>query len=205
MEKRNSYIDHLVDAHGLKHGNLLVTEPRVTIGDKVSLGHRVTLKDGTIIEDNAVLGDGVCTTGACLIGKNVQIRTGAIISKATILEDNVFIGPGVITNHTKHVSFMRPQIKPVQLITVIGWGAIIGSQCSLVAGVKICPLAVVGAGAVITKDITEQGVYFGSPAKKISDLPKEYLIADVPNNAGQQYLTNSVLSHLKAFMPNLRY
>jgi acetyltransferase-like isoleucine patch superfamily enzyme len=198
-----NFFEHLEKEHHLQHGVMVLVENGVVIEDHVKLGHHVTLKAGTIIKDEAVIADNCITTGACVIGRRVAIRTGAIISKGTIIEDEAFIGPGVVTNHTKHVGYGRPQVEDIQLITVIGAGAVIGSQCSLVAGVQICPLAQIGAGSVVTKDITEPGIYVGSPARKIADLKPEQEML-IPKNAGEMYLTDDILRHLKHFIPNIR-
>lgn len=191
--------------HGenFKIGHNCVIEEDVVVGNDVTLGHHVMLKKGTRFGNNIDFADYCVTTGACWVGNNFAARTGAILSKSVIVEDNVFYGPGVVTNHTKHVSHMRPDMKKEQLITVIGFGAILGTQVSVVAGVDIAPLSIVGGGAVIVKDLTESGIYVGNPAKKIMELPEDYKLA-LPSNAGRMYLNEKVLSHLKKYIKNLK-
>ena len=180
-----------------------VIEEDVIVGDNVKLGHHVILKKGTRFENNIDFADYCVTTGACWVGNNFAARTGAILSKSVIVEDNVFYGPGVVTNHTKHVNHMRPNMKKEQLLTIIGFGSILGTQVSVVAGVKIFPLSIVGGGAVLVKDLIESGVYVGNPAKKIMELPEEYKLA-LPSNAGRMYLNEKVLSHLKKYIKHLK-
>lgn len=198
-------------ASDFKHGENLalghgvIIESNVVVGSNVKLGHRVTLKTGTIVGDNSIVDDHCITTGACFIGNNVNIRTGAIISKSTIIEDYCFVGPGVITNHTKNVNHGREEnIEAKQLITYIGYGSIIGSQASILAGVRIAPLTIIGGGTVVVKSIEEKGVYVGSPSKKMMELPDEYLI-NLPEDAGSMYSGKEVLNHLKALIPGLIY
>ncbi len=190
--------------HGqsLQLGRDVIIEPDVVVGDYVKIGHRVTLKSGTVIGDYSIVDDHSITTGACIIGAHVNIRTMAVISKATIIEDYVFVGPGVITNHTKHVNHGRPQIPERQLLTCIGFGAVLGSQASIVAGVRISPLAVIGAGAVVTRDIPEPGIYTGIPATKRADLSSEMVIP-LPPGAGFLYLDRASRDHFKTCLPNL--
>jgi UDP-2-acetamido-3-amino-2,3-dideoxy-glucuronate N-acetyltransferase len=186
-------------------GEYIIVEPNVVVGSGVKIGHRVTLKSGTIMGDNSIIDDHCLTTGACFIGNNVNIRSGAIISKATIIEDYCFIGPGVITNHTKHVSHGREEkIPDSQLLTYIGFGSIVGSQASILAGVSIGPQVIVGGGTVVVKDLEEKGVYVGSPAKKIKELPTDYLMVE-PEDAGVMYLKKQMLHHLKQHIPNLKF
>jgi acetyltransferase-like isoleucine patch superfamily enzyme len=191
--------------HGehLTLGHDVIIEKDVRVGDNVKLGHRATLKSGTIIGDNTIFDDHCISTGACYIGNNVNVRTGAIVSKATIIEDYAFIGPGVITNHTKNVSHGRQdKIRDIQLLTYIGYGSILGSQASILAGVEIAPLCIIGGGTVVVKNILEDGVYVGFPAQKKMDLPEEYRM-DLPTNAGLMYMTQEVFDHLKKYMPAL--
>lgn len=184
-------------------GHDVIIEKDVRVGNNVKIGHRATLKSGTIIGDNAIFDDHCITTGACYIGNNVNIRTGAIISRATIAEDYSFIGPGVITNHTKNVNHGRKdRIKDVQLLTYIGYGSILGSQASILAGVTIAPLAIIGGGAVVVKDLSEEGVFVGHPAQKKIPLPEEYRM-ELPDDAGSMYLKKEILDHFKRYMPGL--
>ena len=191
--------------HGssFKIGKFCIIEEDVVVGDNVSLGHYVMLKKGTRFGNNIDFADGCMTTGACWAGNNFAARTGAIFSKAVIAEDNVFYGPGVVSNHTKHVPHMRPDMKKEQLVTVLGFGSIIGTQVSLMAGVKVAPLVIVGGAAVVVKDLVEEGVYVGNPAKRIMDLPEEYRL-ELPLNAGEMYLTAEITDHLMEYMPNLK-
>lgn len=192
-------------SHGsnLKLGKLVIIEPDVVVGDNVKIGHRATLKSGTRICSNSTIDDHCITTGACFIGNNVNIRTGAIISRATIIEDDCFIGPGVITNHTKNVAHAREnQIETVELLTYISYGSIIGSQVSLLAGVFIGPQSIIGGGSVVVKDIPGYGVYVGNPCHKLSSLPSNYLIDSPPT--GRMYFNPEIMGVLKKYNKKLR-
>ena len=185
-----------------KMGNYCIIEKDVVVGDDVKLGHNVMLKKGTRFGSGIDFADYCVTTGACWVGNNFAARTGAILSKSVIVEDNVFYGPGTVTNHTKHVSHMRPNMRKEQLLTIIGFGSIIGTQVSIVAGVTINPLSIIGGGSVVVKDLKSEGIYIGNPAKKIMELPDEYRIV-LPSNSGRMYMTEEVISHLKKYIVNL--
>jgi len=203
MDIRSNHIDSSFKCgKNLKIGYNVIIESDVIIGNNVKIGHRVTLKSGTRIGDDSIIDDHCITTGACYIGNNVNIRTGAIISRATVIEDYVFIGPGVITNHTKNITHGRPKIQKTELLTYIGYGSIIGSQASLLAGIKIDPQVIVGGGSVVVNDLEEMSIYVGSPCKKLSSLPEHYKIK-LPINAGKMYATDEVLNHLTEYMKHL--
>ena len=110
-----------------------------------------------------------------IIGNGVGTRTGACISKSVIINDNAFIGPGIMTNHTKNVMHKR-NLKEVQLITKIGYGAVIGSVSSLVAGLTIGDNVVIAAGSNVYKDILEPGIYGGNPVRKIKEVAADFIL-----------------------------
>lgn len=149
---------------GFYHGKFCVIEPDVIVGDNVTLGHFVTLKSGTRILNNVELGDYCKTTGLCIIGNNVMIRTGSCVSKGVIVNDWAFIGAGVMTSHTKHICHGRPGAERQQHITRIGYGAVIGSASNLVANVAIAPGVIVGYHSSVVNDLpTWHGVYLNRP------------------------------------------
>jgi acetyltransferase-like isoleucine patch superfamily enzyme len=182
--------------YNLKRGNLCTIESDVSIGNNVELGHYVTLKSGTTFGDNVKFADYCRTTGLSYVGNNVSARNGAVISKGVIVEDCAFIGPGVMTNHTKNVAHMRGAKEP-DLVTHIGYGAIIGSMVSMVAGVRIGDNVVLGASSLVTKDVLEPAIYVGNPLRKLKDLA-EWMLIKKPDNYEDHEFT---YDELKKFMP----
>jgi len=176
----NSIHDSFIHGANFKCGENVIIEEDVIVGDDIKLGHNVTLKSGTRIMNDVGLNDYVKTTGICIIGNGVDARTGACISRSVIINDNAFIGPGIMTNHTKNVMHRR-NLEEVQLITKIGYGAVIGSMSSLAAGLTIGDNVVIAAGANVYKDILEAGIYGGSPIKKIKDVDPDYILKKPDN------------------------
>lgn len=163
--------------HGdnFKHGINVIIEPDVIVGDDVTLGHNVCLKSGTRVYNDVQLADYVKTTGLCIIGNQVAIRTGACISRSVIINDKAFIGPGVMTNHTKNVMHQR-NLTERQLITDIGYGAVIGSMVSINAGIRIGPNVIVAAGSNVYKSILAHGIYGDNPIRLLKELDKDYIL-----------------------------
>jgi len=161
---------------GFRLGKFCVIEEDVIVGDNVKLGHHVTLKSGTRFGNNIDFADYCKTTGICYVGNDVNIRTGSCISKSVIVEDKSFIGAGIMSSHTRDVYHHRPKVTKKQLITRIGYGAIIGSHVNLSAGIIIADNAIIGYGSVVTKSITESAIYVGNPTRKLGDLDPRYYI-----------------------------
>ena len=96
------------------------------------------------------------------IGNNVTVKSGVYIWDGITLEDNVFIGPCVaFTNDKKPRSKQYPDSFAK---TVIAEGASIGANATILPGIKIGKNALVGAGAVVTKDVPENAIVIGNPA-----------------------------------------
>lgn len=158
-------------------GNHCVLGKDVVVGNNVKIGNFCYLKSGTRFANNIDFADYCKTTGICYVGNNVNIRTGSCISKSVIIEDKAFIGAGIMSSHTKHIYHQRQKIPKIQLITRIGYGAVVGSHSNLSAGVKIGDNVIIGYGSVVTKDALEPAIYVGNPLRKIAELPREIMIS----------------------------
>jgi len=101
------------------------------------------------------------------IGNNVTIKSGVQLWDGLRVEDNVFIGPNVtFTNDL----FPRSK-KPYELLkTIIKKGASIGANSTLLPGITIGMNSMVGAGAVVTKDVPDMALVIGNPAKIVRIL-----------------------------------
>jgi len=102
-----------------------------------------------------------------VVGDNTRIQSHSFICELVSIGDNCFIGHGVMFINDLF-SNGGPAQGDVALWkeTHIGNNVSIGSNATILP-VSICHDVVIGAGAVVTKDITEKGVYVGNPAKRI--------------------------------------
>ena len=121
-----------------------------------------------------------CTVGECctvgsyteiqndvVIGNNVAISSHSFICSLVEIEDNVFIGHGVMTINDLHPpSFSRTGSKKHWKPTLVKKGAVIGSNATILP-VTIGKNAQVGANAVVTKDVPDNAVVVGNPARRI--------------------------------------
>lgn len=151
---------------GFEMGLGCIIEDDVSIGIDVRLGHNVILKSGTRMMDDVVMGDCAQTTGVCMIGNHVRIRTGSVVSKSVILNDYAFVAAGVMTSHTKNIYYGRPQMDQRQLVTDVGYGAVLGSRTCMMAGISVAPGSIIGYDSNIVGNLSMPfGVYFGNPAR----------------------------------------
>jgi UDP-2-acetamido-3-amino-2,3-dideoxy-glucuronate N-acetyltransferase len=112
----------------------------------------------TLIESNVIIGD------------RVTVKSGVFVWDGTRIENDVFIGPNVTFTNDP---FPRSKQYPDSFRGVyVKQGASIGANATLLPGVVVGARAMVGAGAVVTKDVPENAVVVGNPAKIIKWLNK---------------------------------
>ncbi|MBA0192396.1 N-acetyltransferase [Pectobacterium carotovorum subsp. carotovorum] len=124
----------------------------------------VVLKDATIGENCNICAHTFIENDV-IIGDNVTIKSGVYVWDGIRIKNNVFIGPNVtFTNDKEPRSKVYPDHFP---ITTIEEGASIGANATILPGLRLGKNCMVGAGAVVTKDVPENGLVIGNPAKLV--------------------------------------
>jgi acetyltransferase-like isoleucine patch superfamily enzyme len=99
-----------------------------------------------------------------VIGNSVKIQNFVSVYKGVTIEDEVFVGPSVtFTNDRYPRAFQWGEEDLVN--TMVHTGASIGANATILCGITIGHYAMVGAGSVVTKDVADHGLVYGSPAK----------------------------------------
>jgi UDP-2-acetamido-3-amino-2,3-dideoxy-glucuronate N-acetyltransferase len=158
---------------------------------------------GAQIGEGCSLGQNVFVGNKVTIGNNVKVQNNVSVYDNVHLEDDVFCGPSMVfTNVYNPRSFIER--KTEYRDTLVKRGATLGANCTVVCGVTIGEYSLVGAGAVINKDIKPFALMVGVPAKQIGWISKYGEQLDLPlegngmatcEHTGEQYqLENGFVS-----------
>lgn len=136
------------------------------IGTGTKIWHFSHLMAGTRIGEWCNIGQNVVIGPDVTIGNGCKIQNNVSVYKGVTLERDVFCGPSVVfTNvynpraHIRRMAELRP--------TLVKKGATLGANCTIVCGNCVGKYALVGAGAVITKNVPEYALMIGNPARQI--------------------------------------
>lgn len=145
-----------------------VTIHRLSDVQSTSIGRNTKIWQFCVILPNASIGDN-CNICSCvfiendvIIGNNVTIKSGVQLWDGIIIEDDVFIGPNA--TFTNDIAPRSKQYPQEFLSTRIKKGASIGANATILPGVSIGEYALIGAGAVVTKDVPAGATVIGNPA-----------------------------------------
>ncbi|AEA46580.1 acyltransferase [Archaeoglobus veneficus] len=151
LEKKGVFIhpNAIVESENIGEGTRIWAFAHILPGAKI--GKSCNICDHVFIESDVIVGD------------NVTIKSGVQLWEGVRIENNVFIGP-----NTTFTNDLRPRSKvypPEFIKTHVKEGASIGANATIVCGVTIGKWAMIGAGAVVTKDVPDYALVYGVPAK----------------------------------------
>jgi UDP-2-acetamido-3-amino-2,3-dideoxy-glucuronate N-acetyltransferase len=142
----------------------------VEFGDNVVV-HSFTNLYGCRIGDNTQIGPFVEIQRGAVVGRDCKIQSHSFICDGVEIEDEVFVGHGVVFINDKypHATTAGGELQAESdwelLRTLVERGASLGSGAVILGGITIGPAAIVGAGAVVTRDVQAAATVVGNPGK----------------------------------------
>jgi UDP-2-acetamido-3-amino-2,3-dideoxy-glucuronate N-acetyltransferase len=149
-----------------------VVDDGAIIGHGTHIWHFCHVMPSADIGRNCNIGQNVFIDNNVKIGNGVKIQNNVSVYNSVVLEDDVFIGPSVVfTNVINPRSFIER--KQEFKSTLVQKGASIGANATIICGIIIGEYAMIGAGAVVTKDVPSHALMAGNPARQIGWVDKD--------------------------------
>ncbi len=137
------------------------------IGPGTKIWHFSHIMPDCIIGPGCNIGQNVVVSPGVVLGKNVKVQNNVSIYTGVICEDDVFLGPSMV--FTNIINPRSAIVRRDQYIkTWVKKGATIGANATIICGNTIGEYALIGAGAVVTKDVLPYALVVGNPARQIS-------------------------------------
>jgi len=142
-----------------------VIDPGCTIGRGTKIWHFSHIMKDAVIGEGCNIGQNVVVSPGVKLGNNVKVQNNVSIYTGVICEDDVFLGPSMVfTNITNPRSAV---IRRDQYVTTrVRHGASIGANATIVCGNEIGEYSLIGAGAVITRDVKPYALVVGNPGRQ---------------------------------------
>jgi len=143
-----------------------VIDEGVQIGSGTKIWHFSHIMTGCVIGENCNLGQNVVVASDVVLGKNVKVQNNVSIYTGVICEDDVFLGPSMV--FTNVVNPRSAIIRKNEYMkTIVGRGATIGANATLVCGNDIGKFSFIGAGAVVTREVKPYALVVGNPSRQV--------------------------------------
>ncbi|MEE9294170.1 MAG: DapH/DapD/GlmU-related protein [Phycisphaerae bacterium] len=156
-------------------GSHVVLYAGVVLQDRVMVADLASIREGSVIKSKASIGRGVLVEYDTVVGERCKIQTGCHLTGNMIIEADVFFGGEVHTMNDKQLDRDKglPMVGPH-----IKRGARVGGNATVLPGITVGFDSVVGAGAVVTKDVPDGTIVVGNPARFLKRVPDHLRLAD---------------------------
>lgn len=141
-----------------------IVDPTARIGPGTKIWAFCQVAEHAEIGADCVIGNGAYIDRHVKIGDRVRIQSKALLYHGLVVEDDVFIGPGAVFTNDP-----RPRSGKIRNLKGLSWklckGASIGANVTVLPDVEIGAYAMVGAGAVVTRNVPSHAIFVGNPAR----------------------------------------
>src|SRR5688572_25867439 len=143
-----------------------VIDANSKIGAGTKIWHFSHIMSGCTIGNNCNLGQNVVVSPGVVLGDNVKVQNNVSIYSGVICEDDVFLGPSMV--FTNIINPRSAIIRKTEYqTTIVRKGASIGANSTIICGNTIGKYALIGAGAIVTKEVLDYALIVGNPGKQI--------------------------------------
>jgi acetyltransferase-like isoleucine patch superfamily enzyme len=159
------------------------------IGPRTRIWAFAHVLPGASVGSDCNLCDAVFVEGGARIGDRVTVKNGTLLWDGVTVEDDAFIGPGVVFTNDPTPRADRKKPASEFVPTLVGRGATVGANATVICGTTIGPRAFVAAGAVVVDDVAAYALVAGNPARRIGWVCEcgEPLGVDLRCRCGRSY------------------
>lgn len=158
----------MVSNNFFKHETAIVSNTSI-IGDNTNIWHFSHIRENSNIGKNVSIGQNVYIDEGVVIGDNCKIQNNVSIYKGVIIGKNVFIGPSVVFTNDLYPKVDGWNEKRITS-TIVEDSVSIGANSTIICGIKLMKNSLIGAGSVVTKDVPENKLVYGNPARVIRNI-----------------------------------
>ena len=159
--------------HYFVHESSYVDE-NVSVGKGTKVWHFSHIQSGAVIGNNCSIGQNVNVGNNVVMGNYVKIQNNVSVYEGVELEDYVFCGPSMVFTNIKLPRSEFPQRgSDYYLKTLVKKSASIGANATIICGVTIGEYALIGSGAVVTKDVPPYSLVVGNPGRIVGEVDKK--------------------------------
>ncbi len=149
-----------------------IIDAGASIGEGTRIWHFCHVMPGAVIGQNCILGQNVFIDNNVSIGNGVKIQNNVSVYNGVKIEEDVFIGPSVVfTNVINPRSFIERKNEFKN--TLVKRGASIGANATIICGITIGEYAMIGAGAMVTKDVEAYALVVGNPGRQVGKVDEQ--------------------------------
>lgn len=160
---------------GTTVGSGVVLYAGTRIGRDCFIADHAFIREKCVIGDAVLIGRGVTVENETTIGSYTKIQSQAYITAWTTIEEHVFIAPCVVTTNDNFMGRTAERFKYRRGPT-IRYGARVGANTTLLPGITVGREAFVAAGSVVTRDVPDETLVMGSPARPVRAVPEREFV-----------------------------
>ncbi|MBP1915421.1 acetyltransferase-like isoleucine patch superfamily enzyme [Lederbergia galactosidilyticus] len=160
---------------GVTIGTSSIIYENATIGDEVFVADLATIRERVTVGERTIVGRGVAIENDSKVGKRCKLETNCYITAYSELGNDVFIAPCVVTTNDNYMARSKERFDKFKGITVKDGGRI-GANSTILPGKIIHEDGTVAAASVVTKDVEQEIIVVGTPAKELRKVPENQLL-----------------------------